>query len=311
MGLSMLPASIPPSPVEPAPTTVCSSSMKVMICPSDSLISLRTAFRRSSKSPRYLAPATIEVRSRETRRRPFRESGTSPSTRRMASPSTTAVLPTPGSPISTGLFLVRRASTWTTRRISWSRPITGSSLPERARSVRSMEYLSRADSPPSDSADVTRLPPRASSNTLVSFSGAAPARVRMARAWESTEARAISRCSVATNWSPSCSAKVSAVASTRAKAPEIVGWVTELPVLDGCLEMSSVARASTAAGSAPTAVSRCPTVLSGVSRRPCSRCTGSADGLPAVRACRTAAVTASRLLVVSFSVFTSPPESEL
>ena len=41
-----------------------------------------------------------------------------------------------------------------------------------------------------------------------------------------------------TNWSPSCSARVSAVARTRARAPEIVGWVTELPVLDGCLEMS-------------------------------------------------------------------------
>ena len=42
-----------------------------------------------------------------------------------------AVLPTPGSPISTGLFLVRRESTWMTRRISSSRPITGSSLPWR------------------------------------------------------------------------------------------------------------------------------------------------------------------------------------
>ena len=40
-----------------------------------------------------------------------------------------AVLPTPGSPISTGLFLVRRLSTCITRRISSSRPITGSSLP--------------------------------------------------------------------------------------------------------------------------------------------------------------------------------------
>ena len=40
-----------------------------------------------------------------------------------------AVLPTPGSPISTGLFLVRRDSTWMTRRISSSRPMTGSSLP--------------------------------------------------------------------------------------------------------------------------------------------------------------------------------------
>jgi hypothetical protein len=31
---------------------------------------------------------------------------------RWARPSTIAVLPTPGSPISTGLFLVRRESTW-------------------------------------------------------------------------------------------------------------------------------------------------------------------------------------------------------
>ena len=48
---------------------------------------------------------------------------------RCARPSTIAVLPTPGSPISTGLFLVRRCSTWMVRRISSSRPITGSSLP--------------------------------------------------------------------------------------------------------------------------------------------------------------------------------------
>ena len=48
---------------------------------------------------------------------------------RWARPSTTAVLPTPGSPMSTGLFLVRRDSTCTTRRISASRPMTGSSLP--------------------------------------------------------------------------------------------------------------------------------------------------------------------------------------
>ena len=51
---------------------------------------------------------------------------------RSASPSTIAVLPTPGSPISTGLFLVRRASTWMVRRISSSRPITGSSFCSRA-----------------------------------------------------------------------------------------------------------------------------------------------------------------------------------
>ena len=44
-----------------------------------------------------------------------------------------AVLPTPGSPMSTGLFLVRRARIWMTRWISFSRPITGSSLPSRAK----------------------------------------------------------------------------------------------------------------------------------------------------------------------------------
>ncbi|SKU14107.1 Uncharacterised protein [Mycobacteroides abscessus subsp. abscessus] len=75
---------------------------------------------------------------------PRRLSGTSPATMRCARPSTMAVLPTPGSPISTGLFLVRRLKTCTTRRISVSRPITGSSLPSRARAVRSVEYFSSA-----------------------------------------------------------------------------------------------------------------------------------------------------------------------
>src|ERR1019366_4066954 len=70
-------------------------------------------------------------------RRSRSDSGTSPETIRWARPSTIAVLPTPGSPISTGLFFVRRLSTWITRRISSSRPITGSSLPCSAVSVRS------------------------------------------------------------------------------------------------------------------------------------------------------------------------------
>src|SRR3989440_266842 len=70
-------------------------------------------------------------------RRSRNDSGTSLETILCASPSTIAVLPTPGSPISTGLFLVRRESTWITRRISSSRPITGSSLPCSAASVRS------------------------------------------------------------------------------------------------------------------------------------------------------------------------------
>ena len=62
----------------------------------------------------------------------------------LGQPSTMAVLPTPGSPMSTGLFLVRRDRTWMTRRISSSRPMTGSSLPARASAVRSRPYFSSA-----------------------------------------------------------------------------------------------------------------------------------------------------------------------
>ena len=128
IGLIMLPASTAPS-APPAPTSVCSSSMNVMISPSESAISLSTALNRSSNSPRYFAPATIEPMSSATTRLLRRPSGTSPSTMRRASPSTIAVLPTPGSPMSTGLFFVRRDSTWMMRRISSSRPMTGSILP--------------------------------------------------------------------------------------------------------------------------------------------------------------------------------------
>ena len=87
---------------------------------------------RSSNSPRYFEPASSAPMSSAQTRLPFSPSGTSPATIRCASPSTIAVLPTPGSPISTGLFFVRRESTWITRRISSSRPMTGSSLPSSA-----------------------------------------------------------------------------------------------------------------------------------------------------------------------------------
>ena len=74
----------------------------------------------------------------------FKVSGMSPEATLCANPSTIAVLPTPASPMSTGLFLVRRESTWMTRRISSSRPITGSSLSWRASAVRSRVKRSRA-----------------------------------------------------------------------------------------------------------------------------------------------------------------------
>ena len=140
IGFNILPASIAPS-VFPAPTIRCSSSIKRMIWPSLFLTSSRTAFSRSSNSPRYLAPATSAPISSEKIFLSFSPSGTSPRTIRCASPSTAAVLPTPGSPISTGLFFVFLERIRITLRISASRPITGSSFWFLAFSTRSWPYL--------------------------------------------------------------------------------------------------------------------------------------------------------------------------
>ena len=148
--------------------------MNTMIWPWASAISFSTAFSRSSNSPRYLEPATSAPRSSAITRRSRSPSGTSPETIRWASPSTIAVLPTPGSPISTGLFFVRRLSTWITRRISSSRPITGSSLPCAAASVRSRPYFSSAWNLSSGFWSVTRCEPRTSASALSSSSRVAP-----------------------------------------------------------------------------------------------------------------------------------------
>ena len=104
IGFSRLPASTAPS-AAPAPTIVCSSSMKVTISPSESAISFRTAFRRSSNSPRYFAPAIIAPMSSAISRLFFSDSGTSPSTIRCARPSTIAVLPDTGLADQDGVVL--------------------------------------------------------------------------------------------------------------------------------------------------------------------------------------------------------------
>lgn len=134
-GFSMFAASTAPS-AAPAPTSVCSSSMKRMTSPFASSMAFMTAFRRSSNSPRYLAPAIRRPKSRAWSFLFFRESGTSPEMILWARPSTIAVFPTPGSPIRTGLFLVLLDRTCMIRRISSSRPITGSSFPDFAFSIR-------------------------------------------------------------------------------------------------------------------------------------------------------------------------------
>ena len=134
-GFRIFAASSVPS-AEPAPTSVWSSSIKTTYS-SFSLSSFMIFLRRSSNWPRYFVPATISERSSERIRLFSRKLGTILSTIRCASPSTIAVLPTPASPISTGLFFVRRHRISITRSISGSRPISGSSLPWAASAVRS------------------------------------------------------------------------------------------------------------------------------------------------------------------------------
>ena len=105
-GFKIFAASTAPS-AEPAPMSVCNSSIKRMTSPAFETSSMAD-LTRSSKSPLYFVPATMPVRSSETIRLPLSSSGTSPVAIFSASPSAIAVLPTPGSPIRQGLFFVLR-----------------------------------------------------------------------------------------------------------------------------------------------------------------------------------------------------------
>ena len=136
-------------------------------------MSLSKALNRLSNSPRTPVPAIRADKSRESKRLSCKDysngqsselvsfeseytSGTSLLTIRCASPSSIAVLlgstqsrsilfnmtthPTPGRPNSTGLLFVRLDNICIVRLISASLPITGSSFPCFAKSVKSIEY---------------------------------------------------------------------------------------------------------------------------------------------------------------------------
>ena len=139
-GFSMLAASMEPG-VEPAPMRVCISSMKMMTSGFCSISFIRARIR-SSNCPRYFVPATTPVRSSVTTRLLKRIGDVRRFTMSCASPSTMALFPTPGSPMSIGLFFLRRLNISLTLCISFSRPTTGSSLPSAAAFVRSVPKLS-------------------------------------------------------------------------------------------------------------------------------------------------------------------------
>ena len=138
----MFEASIDPS-AAPAPTSVCNSSIK-SITLSDWTISFITSFSLSSNWPLYFVPAISAPRSRLTILFSKRFSGISSAIIRWASPSIIAVLPTPDSPIITGLFFTLLPKIWRTLSMSFSLPITGSSLPSLASCVISLPNSSSA-----------------------------------------------------------------------------------------------------------------------------------------------------------------------
>ena len=216
---------------------------------------------------------------------------------RWASPSTTAVLPTPGSPMRTGLFFVRRDRTWTTRRISLSRPMTGSSLPSRATSVRSRPYFDRASKEPSGSAEVIGSG-RSWARAALSASAVAPPWVRMRPASVSEAASAMSRCSVETYWSPDFSARRSASWTAASSAREAWAEPADAPWALGRATRALRVRAPIARASAPTASSRDRAMPSRCSMRACSRWMGSTCGFPAAEADWSAEATASCAFVV-------------
>ena len=102
---------------------------------------------RSSNCPRYFVPATIEVISRRRMRLLKSKGDVCRLAICCAKPSAMALFPTPGSPISIGLFFFRRHNTSVTRCISLVRPTTGSSLPSNAAFVKSVENLSSTGVP--------------------------------------------------------------------------------------------------------------------------------------------------------------------
>ena len=240
--------------------------------------------------------------SSDTSLRSRRPSGTSPSTIRWASPSTIAVLPTPGSPIRTGLFFVRRLSTWITRRISSSRPITGSSLPVAAASVRSRPKRSSAWNLSSGFWSVTLWLPRTSASALSSCSREAPDVRSASPALPGCAAIASSRCSVETYSSLSSRISVSAVRriwTSSAEPP--AGSAPPCPLSFGSASSARPSSWRIDAGSTPSLRSTGTTTPPSCSSSTASRCSGVVWGLRRSSASRCAAWSASCVLIVSRS----------
>ena len=221
---------------------------------------------------------------------------------RWARPSAIAVLPTPGSPIRTGLFLVRRERTWMTRRISSSRPMTGSSWPSSAACVRSRPNFSSDWYLSSGFSSVTRCGPRTALIASTTSSLPAPLRRSASPAGDLCWARASSRCSVETysslNWGSSRSAERRTATSSRLT----VGSVA-VPWMVGSASSAALTSPRIASGRAPSLLRTGTTMPSSCSSRTASRCSGVVSVWFRAAASAVAASSAPRDLVVNLSMF--------
>ena len=306
IGLSMLPASIAPS-AAPAPD----DRVQLVDERDDLAVGLLDLVEDGLEPLLELAAelgAGDHRRRGRARRCACRAATRARRRRRCAGPALrrSAVLPTPGSPISTGLFLVRRDSTWTTRRISVSRPMTGSSLPSRAAlgevhsstSQRLVGALRVLAGDPARAAAHLRRSRRAAHRrgAGVASAGAAPPGRRRRPA-------PTSRCSVETYSSLELpGALLGALFSTASSWRDVWGGPTVEPAARG---QPAPARPRPGAAEPARGSRRPPPAAARRCRRPgragpTSRCSGSTCGV-AVGRWRglTAADRASWLLVVS------------
>ena len=200
----------------------------------------------------------------------------------------------------TGLFFVLRERTWITRRISASRPMTGSSRPSCAARVRSTEYFSRLSYVDSAFSLVTRRLPRMA--VRLSSSAFADNACGPSTFWiEPSRASEMRRRSVATYSSLAACADEIASPSTQVSARDADGCWTVAPLALGSAFITCSASRVNASASTPAFATRLRAVPSSWRSSATSRWIGSVWVLPPVVAASCAASMTSRLRVVNFS----------
>ena len=220
-----------------------------------------------------------------------------------------AVLPTPGSPIRTGLFLVRRERTWMTRRISSSRPMTGSSLPSSAACVRSRPNFSSDWYLSSGFSSVTRM--RAADGLdrrddvllagAVAAQGVAGGRLVLGEGEQQVLGRDVLVLELA-------ELALGGAQDGDELAADAVGSLAA-PWMVGSVSSAALTSPRIASGRAPSLLRTGTTMPSSCSSRTASRCSGVVSVWLRAAASEVAASSAPRDLVVNLSMFNSGSKS--